>query len=107
MSHFNRHVGIQNKVKLALRSVEYFNSNQWEFTNDNIFMLKNELNEKDLKLFNFDLKSLNWQDYTEQYYLGIKKHLLKDDMNGIEKARRRIHRFHLNINIRILKYFKF
>lgn len=56
---------IQNKVKKAVETLEYFTSHQWEFTNDNLFMLMKEMNEYDAKVIvkillkNYDSEILN------------------------------------------------
>lgn len=47
---FNSFVRIQKKIKKAVEILEFFTTKQWEFTNDNIFMLLDELNETDTKV---------------------------------------------------------
>jgi hypothetical protein len=45
---------LQNKIKKAVQILEFFTTKQWEFTNDNIFMLMKEMNSKDnevIKIF--------------------------------------------------------
>lgn len=80
-------VKIQKKIQKAVKILEYFTTKQWEFTNDNIFMLMNELNETDIQMFNFDVTDLNWKDYIEQYSLGTKIHLMKDDITKLQLCR--------------------
>lgn len=102
---------IQNKVKKAVTSLEFFTSHQWEFTNDNLFMIMKQMNEYDAKVmikylklnlkiyickiiqtFNLDVKELHWPSYIEQYCLGAKKYVLKEEMTNINKARRQLAR---------------
>lgn len=52
-----------------------------------------------MKDFRFDTKTLNWGTYIENYYLGIKKFLIKEDLSKIEKSRKRLKRYYLyNLN---------
>lgn len=44
------------------------------------------------QVFNFDVRQLNWLEYIENYVLGIKKYLLKEDMAGIPKAKQHLKR---------------
>jgi len=83
-------VKIQKKVKKAVKILEFFTNRQWEFTNDNISMLLNELSETDNKLFNFDITELNWKSYIEQYCIGTKIHLMKEDITRVAACRYKI-----------------
>jgi hypothetical protein len=49
------------------------------------------MNEKDIELFQFDTRSLNWKLYIENYFVGIKKFLIKEDSAK------------MNLNIKIYK----
>ena len=52
---------IQSKLKKATETLEFFTCHQWEFTNDNIFMLLNQMNEVDAKvLFFYSKINLNF-----------------------------------------------
>lgn len=44
------------------------------------------------QVFNFDVRQLNWLEYIENYVLGIKKYLLKEDMAGIPEAKQHLKR---------------
>lgn len=45
-----------------------------------------------LQVFNFDVRQLNWLEYIENYVLGVKKYLLKEDMAGIPEAKQHLKR---------------
>jgi alcohol-forming fatty acyl-CoA reductase len=86
-------VRLQQKCKKAVEILEYFTTKQWEFTNDNLFMLMKELNETDTQIFNFDISDINWKTYIEEYCLGTKKFLMKEDMSNINACRRNLKRY--------------
>lgn len=74
----------------ALKSVsllEYFINQSWEWSINNTEMLMAELSPEDQRVFNFDVRHMNWLEYMENYVLGVKKYLLKEDMSGIPKAK--------------------
>ncbi|RNA15898.1 fatty acyl- reductase 1-like [Brachionus plicatilis] len=83
-------VRVQSKIKKAVETLEFFTSTEWEFTNDNIFFVSNEMNEVDKRIFNIDVKDLHWRSYIEQYCLGTKKYLLKEDMGKVNKCRKEL-----------------
>ena len=83
-------VRLQKKIKKAVEVLEYFTTKQWEFTNDNFYMIMKELNETDNQIFNFDLKELNWKSYIEHYCLGTKVYLMKEDVKRLDECRIKI-----------------
>lgn len=59
----------------------FFTSREFLIRNDNVVRLWNELNDVDKNLFQFNMKTLDWDDYYKYYPLGLKKYLLKDKMD--------------------------
>jgi len=98
-------VRLQKKIKKAVEILEYFTTKQWEFTNDNLFMLMKELNDIDNKVFNFDISDINWKSYIEQYCLGTKVYLMKEDMTNINACRKRLARMKLKRNLMLVGVF--
>ncbi|XP_076471448.1 fatty acyl-CoA reductase 1-like [Babylonia areolata] len=85
-------VRIQDKLWKAVNTLEYFTCNQWNFRNDNIFMLLNRLSSEDRKTFPFDPRSINWSEYMENYCLGAKRFILKEEISELPKARLQLQR---------------
>jgi len=40
------------------------------------------------KKFNIDIRELDWSSYIENYCMGIRKHVLKDELKTLPQARR-------------------
>ncbi|XP_064634182.1 fatty acyl-CoA reductase 1-like [Lineus longissimus] len=80
-------VRLYDRLSKSVRSLDYFTSNEWKFHNDNMFMLQDKLNHDDQKLFDFDVKQIDWRQYIEHYCLGAKNHILKEDMTNMDKPR--------------------
>ncbi len=43
-----------------------------------------------VKLFNFDVTSLNWKNYVTEYVIGAKVHLMKEDISKAPACRKRL-----------------
>lgn len=67
--------------------LSFFAKSNWEFTNDNVLKLWDKLSEVDKRLFNFDVSTIDWQEYFQHYIKGIRIYLLKDDISTVEAAR--------------------
>uniref|UniRef100_X1YXD3 Fatty acyl-CoA reductase C-terminal domain-containing protein n=1 Tax=Capitella teleta TaxID=283909 RepID=X1YXD3_CAPTE len=66
----------------------YFTSNQWTFASENITTFAKSLCSEDKMCFNFDITSVNWEEYIVHYCQGIKTYPLKDPMVNVKQARK-------------------
>ncbi len=48
----------------------------------------------DKVLFNFDIRQLDWPNYWEDYVLGVRKYILKEEDSSLPKARRKLRRMY-------------
>ncbi|CAF0792848.1 unnamed protein product [Didymodactylos carnosus] len=79
-------VNLSYKIYKSVRTLDFFTSHQWDFPSNNSLAIQNEMNDTDLKLFNFDLKGMNWSTYWENYCIGAKKYILREDFTHIPKC---------------------
>ena len=93
-----RMVKIYNKLHRAMGTLTFFTTHSWEWTYNNLEMLKNQLSAEDRKVFYFDPRGLHWPTYLESYCLGTKKYLLNEDLSGLPAAKA-----HLR-NLRNIRY---
>jgi fatty acyl-CoA reductase len=42
--------------------------------------------------YNVDITNLNWESYVKQYVLGIRKYVLKDSPDTLNKARSKLNK---------------
>ncbi|XP_035673692.1 fatty acyl-CoA reductase 1-like [Branchiostoma floridae] len=82
-----RVVKMYNKLERALQSLDYFTSHHWEWSHDNADALMAKMGEEDKKIFKFDCRGLHWPTYMENYVLGTKKYVLKEDMDQLPIAK--------------------
>lgn len=85
---------IQDKLRKAATCLEYFTSCEWQFDDSNVKKLNETMCETDREEFNFDVSKIDWEKYIENYVLGIRKFIFKEDLDSIEKARKNMRRLY-------------
>lgn len=78
-----------------MNALEYFTTNEWTFKNENFKQLMQSLDKKDFVKFSMDIQSINWCEYIENYVLGVRKYLLKEEPRTLPKARANLKRLYL------------
>ena len=64
---------------------------QWSHTNhDRLLSL---MSEEDKQEFDFDIRTLNWDQYIHDFCMGTKQYLFKEDLTNLPVARRQIKRW--------------
>lgn len=63
-----------------------FSTRQWKFDNSNIVHLWSLLSEGDRQTFWYSLEDFDWKVYVKNFYLGIRKHILHEDLNNTTEA---------------------
>ena len=76
------------KMHKGSRAVEYFAVNEWEWDQENIIQLEQELGESDKYKFYFDVSLINWENYLEDYIKGTRQYFFKEDLSTMEQARK-------------------
>lgn len=85
-------VRIVDKLHKAVRSLEWFTTHQWQFKCDNVLKLHQQLTGSDSKTFAFDVRELQWPSYWEDYVLGMRRFILKEDNSSLPAARHSLQR---------------
>ncbi|XP_012144429.1 putative fatty acyl-CoA reductase CG5065 [Megachile rotundata] len=87
-------VGLQVKLRKAAKCLEYFSTQQWNFRDDNVRNLEEQLSLEDRQTFMFDVRQIDWPTYLEHYILGIRHFLLKESPDTLPAARTHIKRLY-------------
>lgn len=87
-------VRIQDKLCKAATCLEYFTTKEWHFDDENVRLLNQSLNEKDRIEFCFDVSKVDWERYVEDYVLGIRRFIFKEESSTIPHARRQVSRLY-------------
>ncbi|XP_011297735.1 putative fatty acyl-CoA reductase CG5065 [Fopius arisanus] len=81
---------VQAKLSKAASCLEYFTTQQWNFRDDNVRKLGEQLSPEDRQIFMFDVKQIDWPSYLENYILGIRHFILKESPDTLPAARSHI-----------------
>ena len=76
-----------------IETLHFFTTRGWNFNSQNLLNLWNQLDGEDKKVFNFDIRQVNWDDYLFDYIMGIKVYLLKESIDELPTARSNLARF--------------
>ncbi|KAL1426227.1 hypothetical protein MTO96_018412 [Rhipicephalus appendiculatus] len=95
MAQKNVFVRRYEKVRRAVGVLEYFATHGWLFRTNNVQKLLDELSSTDAKLFNFDVRALEWGHYWKNYILGIRKYLFKAEDSKEPDARKHLRRLYV------------
>ncbi|XP_076655259.1 fatty acyl-CoA reductase wat-like isoform X2 [Halictus rubicundus] len=74
------------KINKFMNAMEYFNLREWNFRNENVQKLWSKLNSADRKLFNFNVENLDWENYFQYHWRGLRVYLLNDPLDNVEQA---------------------
>lgn len=84
-------VRIFKKYDQAAGVLKAFTSREWKFSADNrIWLLDELMSEEDKRLFNCDLRELEWTSYLEHYVQGVRQYILKEPRSNLEQARKNL-----------------
>ena len=85
---------LAKRFKVALETGSYFVLHEWNFETKNYRRLMRAARETQLDAheFNCDMSNLNYDSYVENYMMGIRTLILKDDVSSLPKARKKLQR---------------
>ncbi|KAK5638619.1 hypothetical protein RI129_012914 [Pyrocoelia pectoralis] len=88
-------LNIYKKMKENIHTLSYFTIRQWTFVNKNTQHLWTSLSNEDKSLFPFNMNSFTWDSYIYSYVYGTRLYLLKEKIETLQQARRRLLRLKL------------
>ena len=86
-------VRLYEKINKAFAPLEFFTTHQWRFISNNPIHLMEEMTTEDQEMFYFDVRKINWQNYFENYILGIRQIVFKEDLSTLPLAKRNFKRY--------------
>ena len=86
-------VRLYEKINKAFAPLEFFTTHQWQFISNNPIHLMEEMTTEDQEMFYFDVRKINWQNYFENYILGIRQIVFKEDLSTLPLAKRNFKRY--------------
>jgi len=82
----SRMIKAYQKIEKLSVSLWKFSTAKNEFANANVRQLIDGSSEEDRKIFNLDLKKLDWEKYWETYISGIREYLIKESWDTLPYA---------------------
>lgn len=87
----------------AMDNIKYFTTKEWNFQTDNMEeLVRCVKNNKDCNKFDIDMRSSNgfyWEKYVQNYVMGIRLYLLKDDLKSLPKAKAKLIRYNVSFGV--------
>lgn len=84
-------LNMSKRIDRAAKVGAFFALHEWDFALDNMMdLIKHVKTMNDCSRFRVDFKDIDWDAYTRQYTLGIRKYILKDHPDSLTKARSRL-----------------
>lgn len=80
---------IYRKIKKYSDVIFFFTHTKFDFEHQNVPKLFATLDERDKKLFNFDMEKLDWKQYVQDNVKGIRVILMKDPLSTVPDAIKR------------------
>ncbi|KAK7595543.1 hypothetical protein V9T40_013368 [Parthenolecanium corni] len=75
--------------------LRYFRVRKWLFKTDNVQSLWKNLSPEDKEIFYFDIKNVDWTEYFQCLVLGVRVFLMKDDIQTLPAARKKVTRLYI------------
>jgi len=88
-------VQMYGKADRAMTLLEFYTMRQWKVRCDNVTSLVEQMAPHDLRLFDCDIRRLDWIQYFETYVLGVRRFIHKESLDNLPKARQMLTRFYL------------
>jgi len=80
-------VKISKRMHKAGKTLEFFTTNEWDFARERVEELDSQLDEQDRMVFNFDMSDLDWQNYMDTYFKGVRQFIFKEPESTIEDSK--------------------
>jgi len=84
---------IYRKIHKLSNVLKYFSSNEFRFDNDNVRKLTEKLDDRDKRLFSFDMRDLDWTNLFRVSLYGLRLYVVKDDPSNIPESIKRYERY--------------
>ncbi|XP_023220261.1 putative fatty acyl-CoA reductase CG5065 isoform X2 [Centruroides sculpturatus] len=81
-------IKVYSNLQKKISTYEYFSIRDWKFGVRNVQELLEKMSTEDKQNFDFDISKLNWDQYMEDYFLGIRRFVFKEDDSTIPHSRK-------------------
>lgn len=93
---------IMRKAHKTMGVLAYFVSIDWRISGQNTANAFAKLSDEEKRIFDCDLSHVDWNDYFEKFWLGIRKWIFREDLDNLPEARTRLRRYVPDLNLLLL-----
>lgn len=93
---------VYKKIHTFTNVIAYFSTRSWDFKSHRIRNLISQMSEDDKKIFNCDLRTLDWEEFFPDYMAGIRTYLIKEPLDNLDQAKvryKKLHWLHLAVKV--------
>lgn len=83
-------VATNQKITKFYDLLSYFGTNNWAFKDNNVLDLWQQLSVEDKTIYPFDIAGMDWDQHAQNHVLGLRVHVVKDPIETLTKARRKM-----------------
>jgi len=96
---------LYQKVESATSAMEFFSTRGWNFSHANAEHLQSKMSREDRASFFFDVRAVDWNSYLENYVIGVRHFVMKEDPASLPLARRQLVKMYwLRVILRLLAF---
>lgn len=75
------------KLHIVIEMLHPFCTKKWNIAVDNVYDMWERLSERDQRLFEFSMRKFDWESYFDDYFKGLRHHLVKEDDRTLAMSR--------------------
>ncbi|KAJ2943420.1 hypothetical protein O0L34_g12229 [Tuta absoluta] len=79
-------VKLYTKAYKLFNVFSFFTTNEWKFSDKNLWTLRESMSPADKQIYNFDVKQINWKEFMLVWAIGLRKYILKDGLKDTDYA---------------------
>lgn len=84
---------IIKRIDLSAQTGEFFSTNEWKWNVSNMTTLMKVVSEQEIsRNFEVNIQNVDWDMYLQRYILGIRKYILKENLDTLPYARSRLNK---------------
>ncbi|KAF9410830.1 hypothetical protein HW555_010211 [Spodoptera exigua] len=77
---------VYEKIYKMSKVFGYFMTNEWHFKDDNLVAMISRMSDDDRKIYNCDITTVDFKEFTKRMIVGLRKFIVKDGLVDSEKA---------------------
>ena len=85
-------VKVMTKAHKTMKVLAFFVSIDWIVSGQNVNKAFARLSNEEKRLFDIGLSQVDWNDYFEKFWLGIRKWVFREDLDNLQEARSKLKR---------------